>query len=173
MIDFTRALACLQRTTPTLELEYPDDADEHWNEIRKAMAPWAQHSMHTMHTAVGYGGPWIENHWIAHFETLFDKESNNSATCLSDHFGPFIPLFLPWVDHWVNGGMRYPKEFLHALRSVLRPNVLYVTVSQNAVGITGDDELKMESIPNILVLSAGGYGHVPIPLLKQQEMLNN
>jgi hypothetical protein len=51
--------------------------------------------------------------------------------------------------------------------------VLYITVSQNAVGITGDDELKMESIPNILVLSAAGYGHVPIPLLKQQQMLNN
>ena len=29
----------------------------------------------------------------------------------------------------------------------------------------------MKEIPNVLVLSAGGYGHVPIPLFKQPEDL--
>ena len=36
-------LACLRQTTPTIELEYPSDADEHINEIRLALANWAQH----------------------------------------------------------------------------------------------------------------------------------
>jgi hypothetical protein len=170
-VDTSRALECLIRTTPNLELEYPDDAEEHFNEIRKVMAPWAQHSMHKMHRAAGYAGPWIENQWIAHFETLYDNEYN--STCLSHHFGPFIPIFLPWVDHWVNARFQYPEGFLDTLRSVLRPNVPYVTVSQNDEGLSGKNELDMRTIPNLLVLSAGGYGHVPIPLLKQPEMLNN
>lgn len=35
------------------------------------------------------------------------------------------------------------------------------------------DELSMSEFPNVLVLSAGGYGHVPVPLFKQDEALNN
>lgn len=167
----SRALACLRQTTPNLSLEYPDDAVAHFNEIRRAMAPWAQHAAHKMHRAARYAGPWIENEWISHFETIYDTKYN--STCLSDHFGPFIPLFLPWVDHWVRGGHRYPEGLIETLRSVLRPNVPYVTVSQNDEGITGKNELDLRSMPNILVLSAGGYGHVPIPLLKQPEMVNN
>ena len=49
----------------------------------------------------------------------------------------------------------------------------YITCSQNDVGIASagnkPDALRMSDWPNILVLSAGGYGHVPIPLLKQTE----
>jgi len=61
---------------------------------------------------------------------------------------------------------------------ILRSDVAYVTVSQNACGVTGDqtrerpgfyqfDHAKL--VPNLVVLSAGGYGHVPVPLLKQPE----
>ena len=59
------------------------------------------------------------------------------------------------------------------MKSLLRPNVPYITVSQNDDGLSGNDELEMNMFPNILVLSAGGYGHVPIPLIKQEERLNN
>jgi len=47
--------------------------------------------------------------------------------------------------------------------------VLYITVSQNDEGILGGkhDKLTAADIPNVIVLSAGGYGHVPVPLLKQ------
>jgi len=54
-----------------------------------------------------------------------------------------------------------------------RPHVPYITVSQNDEGLTGQNELDMDGIPNVLVLSAGGYGHVPIPLFKQKERRNN
>ena len=42
-VDMNIALSCLHQTTPTLKLEYPRDAEAHMNEIRLALAPWAQH----------------------------------------------------------------------------------------------------------------------------------
>jgi hypothetical protein len=171
-VDTRLILECLQRSTSSLVLEYPDDADEHFNEIRIALSPWAQHSAHKIHRAKGYNGPWIENRWISHFETLYDQNDDNN-TCLSDLFGPFIPIFLPWVDHWKSSRSRYPEGLLDTLRSVLRPSVPYVTVSQNDEGLAGRNEFDTKSIPNLFVFSAGGYGHVPIPLLKQDEPHHN
>jgi hypothetical protein len=75
---------------------------------------------------------------------------------------------------WVNHEYQYPGNFVASLLSVLRPNVPYVTVSQNAGGIPGGHRnLSMAMLPNLLVLSAGGMGHVPIPLLKQTEGIQN
>jgi hypothetical protein len=179
-IHLSVATECLQRTTPALVLEYPEDAMDHYHEIQKAMLPWAQHQGgHHYHKGPNYNGPWIENYWISHFETTIWDEAtkrNDGTTvepCLSDYFGPFIPLFVPWVDQWVNNGNLYPDGMIETLLSVLRPTVPYVTVSQSDLGMIGWGELDMESIPNVLVLSAGGYGHVPIPLLKQVEPLNH
>jgi len=168
-VEIDVALNCLRKTDSTLQLEYPRDAESHFNEIRRLLFSWSQHEGHKMHSAAGYSGPWIENHWISTFETLYDE----SDSCLSDHFGPFVPIFIPWVDIWVNSGFRYPPSLVRALSSVLRPNVPYITVSQNDDGLTGKNEILMSSIPNVLVLSAGGYGHVPIPLFKQEESIKN
>ena len=55
----------------------------------------------------------------------------------------------------------YDSVFI-ALKKILRDDVLYVTVSQSDIGLTN----AKNNIKNILVLSAGGYGHVPIPLIK-------
>ena len=167
---FVAALNCLRLTSPDLQLEYPSDAEEHLYEIRNAMAPWAHHAGHKIHSYIGLeAGPWVENYWIRNFEQgLYDK----SDLCLSDHFGPFVPLFIPWVDNWVNNGSRYPDGLLDALTSVLRPNVLYITVSQNDDGVDAY-QLPMSTIPNVLVLSAGGYGHVPVPLFAHNETLKN
>ena len=123
---------------------------------------------------MNYGGPWIENHWIAHFESLYQ---GNKTACASDIFGPFIPIFLPWTDHWVNSRHHY-QTLLDHLKSVLRPSVPYIniTVSQNDQGISGaggSKETVLNHFPNILVLSAGGFGHIPIPLLKQSEKKMN
>jgi hypothetical protein len=184
LISMKYAVQCLQKTkrpkNTSLRLQYPmSDAEAHFNEIRWKMAPWAQHAMHSYHTANGYAGPWMENQWISHFESLHDDNAN--TTCLYHHFGPYIPIFLPWVDHLVTTKYMYPDGFLEALASVLRPDVPYVTVSQNARGLKGKGgegpnagllDLK-RSLPNLLVLSAGGYGHVPIPLLMQDEPRNN
>jgi hypothetical protein len=170
-INLSIALECLQLSTPSLELEYPDDAIEHFNEIRNAMLPWAQHhGNHKYHRYASYSGPWIENYWISHFETLWDEvvtSSNGTKICLSDYFGPFIPIFVPFVDQFVNSKWHYPGGLVETLLSVLRPNVPYVTISQSDAG------LDMLTPPNVLVMSAGGYGHVPIPLLMQNEDLNN
>jgi hypothetical protein len=170
MADLNPATDCLKLTSPSIQLIYPDDADEHFNEIRAALQPWAQNASHKPHSAKGYKGPWIENHWISSFEKAYDQDPD---TCLSDIFGPFIPIFLPWTDRLLAGHHRYPWGMLSTLRSLLRPNVPYVTVSQNDEGLPGKNEFDVRLIPNLLIFSAGGYGHIPIPLLKQNEERNN
>ena len=49
----------------------------------------------------------------------------------------------------------------------------YITVSQHDGGLPAMCEWTLADFPNILVLSAGGYGHVPIPLLLRTASLNN
>ncbi len=51
---------------------------------------------------------------------------------------------------------------IEKLTGWLRKDVIYLAVSQDDQGIGFQ---LMTSFPNILVLSAGGYGHVPIPLI--------
>ena len=50
---------------------------------------------------------------------------------------------------------------------------MYITVSQNADGFGGrcTEFEQMQKRYHMTILSAGGYGHVPIPLLKQPENL--
>ena len=184
-IDLSWVQNCLQLTTSSAttttaarKLEYPMDADQHFHDIRLAVSQYAQHSNHKMHSAKQYAGPWIENAYISYFESLYDDDSSNRQhqPCLSDIFGPFVPIFLPWVDHLVVASHppqqrhQYPDGLVRTLLEILRPNVPYITISQNDEGIVGKYEFNSTtSLPNLLVLSAGGYGNVPIPLLKQEE----
>ena len=165
------ALACLRRTTPLLNLTYPHDAWAHFDEVHRALAPWLQSAPgFRRHGASGYGGPWIENVWIDHFEQRATS-ARQQGRPLYTAFGPYIPLLIPFTDHWVRHGYKYPPGLVQTLLGTLRASVAYVTVNQNDEGLTGKDEIPMERIPNVLVLSAGGYGHVPVPLLKQTEAL--
>jgi hypothetical protein len=50
------------------------------------------------------------------------------------------------------------------MREILRPDVMYFTVSQSDKGL----EKVQLNHPNILCISAGGYGHIPIPLIKSE-----
>ena len=163
------ALACLRKTTPKLQLRYPADAEAHFQQIRERLAPWAQHAAHHPHgdKKTGFHGPWIENAWITHFEGAYDRRARNAT--LADVFGPFVPLFVPFVDLWVGSHWHYPNGLVDALLGVLRADVPYIVVSQNDEGLTGKCELVLARHPNVLVLSAGGYGHVPVPLFKQDE----
>lgn len=174
------ALVCLRRSTPALRnLSYPADAWRHYDEVHAALAPWLQSApgFHP-HGAAGYGGPWLENVWITHFEAKA-KAARAAGAPLSAVFGPYIPILVPFTDLWVHGGprqvgqkrYRYPSGFVRSLVGVIRPSVAYILLSQNDEGVTGRSELPMRRIPNVVVLSAGGYGHVPIPLLKQPEPL--
>jgi len=47
---------------------------------------------------------------------------------------------------------------------VLRKDVPYVTVSELQTGV-GGCSFEMADAANLLILSAGGFGHVPLPLL--------
>ena len=118
-----------------------------------------------MHTYRGYGGPWVENHWISHFCC---GVSGRAA-----RFGPFVPLFVQWTDLWLQNYHSRHSAYggvLSVLESVLRPDVLYITVSQNDDGVSlapgSPGGWPLERWPNLLVVSAGGVGHIPIPLIK-------
>jgi hypothetical protein len=174
-INMSIALACLQKATPNLQtFSYPIDAEAHMTEIHQAMDQWVRLS--TPHCAINYCGPWIEHHWVNHFSRSSNTSSSSSSkikntVCLSDTFGAFIPLLIPWVSIWSSNGNQYPDGFVEKLLSLIRPNVAYITVSQNDEGLPGNNEMPILS--NVLVLSAGGFGHVPIPLLKRDIPLLN
>jgi len=108
------------------------------------------------HAYAKYKGPWIENHWIREF--CCDQPL--------DAFGGLVPIFVQWVDLFVRHPTSYRDEVERVL-AMLRADVLYVTVSQSDEGIypRGGDGLEARAV-NVLVLSAGGYGHVPLPLIK-------
>jgi len=145
--------------------KYPVDADAHFDEIQQVF----EQIHEDPHRAAGYSGPWMENFWISEFKKKLSVNRREGKR-LKDIFGPFIPLFIPWVDIWVNANpdsFRYPADFKELLKATLRQDVLYVTVSQNDEGIHGkDSDFNVKELKNVLVLSAGGYGHVAIPLLK-------
>ena len=164
--DLSAALSCLRLTTPDLQLSYPEDADAHFEQLQQALAPWLQS---TPHKYAGHSGPWIENVWKFHFENMLLQRSN--GTRLHGIFGAYVPLLIPWTDLWVNNGGRYPPGLVDTLLTMLRPAVPYLTIASSDRGITGMAELSMARIPNVLVLSAGGYGHVPVPMFKQAEAL--
>ena len=105
-----------------------------------------------VHEYAGYEGPWIENIFIKQF---VDKPLH--------FFNGFIPIFAQWIDTQILRG-RHFDAIGHHLHAMLRPNVLYLAVSQGDVGLGWIGS----SHPNILVLAAGGYGHVPIPLVRSE-----
>ena len=126
---------------------FPDDAEEHFQDIYKRTERFRQSPVHEY---AAYEGPWIENIFIA----------NYSSKPLS-FFRGFIPLFVQWIDTQILRG-RHFDNIHHELNQVLRPNVLYLAISQGDVGL---GKIGV-SHPNILALSAGGFGHVVIPLIR-------
>ena len=144
------------------KLHFPSDAQEHYSELLAATKPFRTNI--PVHSAVGYNGPWLENHFISRF---VDKPLA--------YFRGLIPLFVQWVDIHVvtfnetekahptmsipfNTHVTLPKT----IQGMLRPDVLYVAVNQDDQGL-GALTLNM---PNVISFSAGGYGHIPLPLIK-------
>lgn len=141
---------------------YPQDAEAHYKELLQKTAKYRKHNMHSVSS---YRGPWIENVWISEF----------MGKPLS-YFNGMIPLFVQWVDihaHIFLGRENRPLystlyEELHSeFYQYLREDVIYVTVSQDDEGIDRSGHTGLfTKRPNILTLSAGGYGHIPLPLIK-------
>jgi hypothetical protein len=130
------------------EYHFPIDAMEHYAEINKIAMKYRNTPYHKYGD---YSGPWIENIWIREF-------GNRSLY----YFQGMVPLFFNWVDVYLVNKL---PSMAAELTNILRPNVLYVTVSQSAEGL---GQFTMEH-PNILVLSSGGFGHIPLPLVKGVE----
>lgn len=161
------------------------------------------HPSHKPHRAAGYRGPWIENHWAELlYPGLWSNRSNEDSVdghsqqesssswsffweslwaptprtqCLRDNFGSFLPIMLPWTDLWEpEGAHRLPPDLVPTLRNILRKDLAYVTLVQHDTGLALACEAILHDLfPNVLVLSSGGFGHVPVPLLKQPEPRNN
>ena len=177
-MDMEPVMQCLRLTTPELQtLKYPKDAEEHFEELHKVLAPWVQKVAGTKTCYKGYCGPWMENQWI---ETHSGKKSRKR---LAEDFGPFIPILMPWTDLLLHTHRKYYK-MLQTLQKTLRPDVAYITISQFTAGLVGrqygmsNQQFAkwldiMKAIPNVLVVSSAGYGHVPIPLLLGELKLLN
>ena len=132
------------------EWHWPDDAEHHFEELKNKTARFRTAPVHEY---ANYEGPWVENLWIRDF---IDKPLR--------FFNGFIPLFIQWIDTQIL--RRGHFDAIHnELNMILRPNVLYLAISQGDVGLGKIGT----SHPNILVLAAGGYGHIPIPLIRGEK----
>ena len=184
---------CLRHSTPHLPpLRYPHDAEAHFAAVHTALRPWLLPPPGVC--GAGFCGEKVEDMWMHRFAPLagqrwpgvqFKKNHHESnarlvnvslpPTPLRRHFGTFIPIFVPW-NRWLiasfRHGRRYPHGLLTTLRASLRQDVQYITVAQDDEGLVGPTYASGgfgDVLQNILVLSAGGYGHVPLPLLNQPE----
>ena len=148
---YHKVLPCVKSnphlTDKNINFRFPDDAEAHYQLILEKTAPYR---LAPIHEYAGYSGPWLENRFIAEFmqRPLFS-------------FRGLIPLYIQWIDTQILRG-RHFDYILSELNALLRPDVLYVTVSQGDVGL-GKIGVKH---PNIFVFSAGGFGHIPLPLIK-------
>jgi hypothetical protein len=109
--------------------------------------------------------PWIENLFI---RTFFDKDISI--------FYPLVPLFVQFTDFYVaQPNVSKPQSsilgnFLESSRHLFRDDVLYLAVIQHAVGPLAFIR-NCSYFRNWVIVSAGGWGNVPIPLLKNEMPL--
>ena len=148
---YDKVIPCLESAwmleDKKIDWQFPDDAEEHYQNIIRETAAFRKAPVHEY---AGYEGPWIENIFIAKFMNIPLHRYNG-----------LIPLFVQWIDSQILRG-RYFTAIHEKLNQLLRPNVIYFAVSQGDAGLSRIGV----GIPNILALSAGGFGHVILPLIK-------
>jgi hypothetical protein len=152
-VTYSKVIPCLESAWMLADHQqhrdwkFPDDAQEHYEKILEVTEQFRRISVHEY---AGYEGPWIENMFITKFMPL----------PLHKYQG-MIPIFVQWIDSQILRGRLF-GNILNTLNGVLRPNVIYLAISQGDVGLG----MIGRALPNIFVMSAGGYGHVTIPLIK-------
>ena len=131
----------------TLLLAFPSDAHEHYAELLRVTERFRKYPHHEFG---GYRGPWIEALFIERF-----------ISRPLEFFKGMFPIFVQWIenDHATRGTY---NTLFDDLKRVLRRNVIYVIVSQANEGVYQ----LIDDFPNILMLSSGGFGHIPLPLIK-------
>ena len=167
-LTYDRVIKCLKSRSTQVpfgfswdNMTFPADALQHYQDLLAKTRMYRTNI--EPHGYMGYKEKWIENRFIEKFSSL-----------ALDQFGGFIPIFVQWTDIHVhqftkltpNPMPNLPKttfETLHkSILNMLRPTVLYVAVTQDDQGLF----LLSKLAPNILSISGGGYGNVPIPLIK-------
>jgi len=147
-----------------------------WPELPHTPPPLAELELHArevfnatsalrslpVHSYAGYGGPWLENLFIAHAAELAD---------FSSRWYPLVPILAQWTDACCGAPQPWAREHMrrlfHSESTPLRKDVMYVTLVQHDAGTPDVGSFK-NCLPfrNVLVLSAGGWGSAPVPLLK-------
>lgn len=162
---YTTLIQCLQRSKflqgkDTSKWAYPLDAEAHFKVLLEQTRRFRD-GIPIHEGPAGYLGPWVEN--------IFNRQFMQREL---SSFNGIIPLFLSWTDIHVyqfeedakkNKSIPTKEDTMKRMIELLRPDVIYLAISQDDQGLF---ETFMEARPNVLVLSAGGYGHVPIPLIK-------
>ena len=119
----------------------------------------------------------VEKHGpIACVSELMVYNASDTITLLQpydfDFFYPWVPLFAQWEDsymlNWDAGVSSYGRQVALYLQNHMRLDVQYVTVVQRQSGFVPGWSRFAVRFHNILVLSAGGEGHVALPLLAQE-----
>ena len=126
--------------------------EEHFKELINLTAPYRNYPNHCW---AGYCGPWIEDVWI---KTFMNQELPT--------FGPYIPVFVNWLNMWKVVGEYEYKKIVAEVFKLLKPNFLYITVVQSCFGIEGWNGLLPGVPNNMLIFTPASKGHIPIPHLK-------
>lgn len=124
------------------------------DEIQKIIPKKMSH-----HCWSGFCGPWLEDIW--------NKMENEDFHI----FGPFIPLFVPWSEMWITNSTLY-INWRNKIIELLQKDYFYITLSSNSAGIEGRDEQRRILPDNLLIISSGGRGHIPI-LMFMKELSPN
>jgi hypothetical protein len=77
-----------------------------------------------------------------------------------------IPLFVKWevVGKFSSIRRRAFARLMKSIMDLLRPDFIYVTLSQGDDGITGRDHRIFDLPRNLMIISACGHGHIPMLL---------
>ena len=148
--------------TPTIEFDEDyEKRKKHFEELKEKTEKYRKTPLHCY---AKYCGEWIEDVWI----NTFINESIET-------FGPYIPIFVPWLNIFKYHQLRaYPyQKVLKEIFALIKPEYLYITVSMSSFGIEGSKPL-MHGVPNnIIMLTPATRGHVPIPHLKSIQQVQD
>uniref|UniRef100_A0A7S4CU00 Exostosin GT47 domain-containing protein n=1 Tax=Eutreptiella gymnastica TaxID=73025 RepID=A0A7S4CU00_9EUGL len=146
--------ACLGQAGVAMDRAFLRDSQAEYLEIyAKTLKATEKLRNLPVHFYRGYFGPWVENIFIERFMSKPPL-----------YFFPLIPLFIQWTDYSrLVHRMKTDPALIRALNMSIDSRFPYLAVSQHDCGI----HQFMKLFPNIIVMSAGGNGHVPIPLLKK------
>ena len=117
------------------------------------------------HSFANWHGPWMENYFISNF---FSENVKVMKTYLFNFWYPILPIFAQWTEICcsMSKDVNIDREKVSFFwRTKIRKDVIYFTVTQHDMGAPGDRLLIPELYQNTVILSGGGWGTIPAPLI--------